>query len=247
MQDSPWQGFKDCMKRFKIHIVRLMVLWVGLLLSACMKEMASPDRQDAGDAVIGGSELAVATLRSEDGIRFLQLDPVSRGWIVNPEEVSDIPDITRVFVQYNSVKRSNRPSFCTESVLIEWAMALDVGEISSENYGAGSISGVGDPVDLLKDWVTSLEDGFLTLHYMVHISGNAQHSFTLFRGASPYEFHLRHDAHGDPSGSLTDGIVCFPVEDLLPDTEGKTVELSLEYLDLKNKKSRLTVEYKSPK
>ena len=48
-------------------------------------------------------------------------------------------------------------------------------------------------------------------------------------------------------GALTDGLVCFPVEDLLPDTGGRTVSLSLYYLNLDQTLSKLTVDYRSPK
>ena len=56
-----------------------------------------------------------------------------------------------------------------------------------------------------------------------------------------------HNAHGDTKGSLNEGIVCFEVSQWLPDTDGKTVQLSLDYIDLNNTNKRLTVEYQSPK
>ena len=46
---------------------------------------------------------------------------------------------------------------------------------------------------------------------------------------------------------MKDGIICFDVSYLLPETEGKTVKLSLVYIDLNNTEKRLTVEYCSPK
>lgn len=235
------------MNRFQSHICRLATVFLfSLLLAGCMKmDVASYEVADPN--VMSGTLQAVATLRSNEGIRYFQLDPLSKGWIVNPEAVADMPDVTRVFLQYIPVQDDRRPDFCTESIRVDWAMALDVGTIAAPSASYQSSISSPDPIDIVQDWITSLEDGFLTLHYMIPVSGNTKHSFTLCRGTSPYEFFLLHDARGDLDGSLTDGIVCFPVQDLLPDTGGKTVELSLNYLNLKHSNTRLTVGYKSPK
>ena len=162
---------------------------------------------------------------------------------MNPNEIADVKDGTRVFLQYRYVVAENLADFCTDAILVEWASPLDVGsvgDLTAKSRGE-------DPVDIILDWMTSLEDGFFTLHYSIPASGNVKHDFTLYRGDSKDVFILSHDAHGDTKGSLMDGLVCFDVSSLLPDTEGKTVKLYLDYIDLNNTKKRLTVEYQSPK
>ena len=234
-----------------------VLLPLALLAAGCSKmdEGFVADNESHKDynynsTVLKEDLLAVATLRTQDGIRFLQLDPGSVGYIVNQDDVADIRDKTRVFVQYKSVL-SDRPDFCTESVWVDWATPLDVGSTSlldfEESYSNESFLATA-PVDIVLDWITSLEDGFLTLHYTIPASGENKHSFTLYRSwAKGYHFFLVHDAHGDTEGSLTDGIVCFPVENLLPDTGGETVTLSLTYLNLKNTSTTLTVDYRTQK
>jgi len=195
---------------------------------------SSPDGQEA--------DQAVGTLRSHDGVRYITLTSNSFAMILNPEMVKDIPDGTRVYVQYRTSPGS-LTSFFTEAVTVEWATPLDVGSVSDKVMDTASKTAYGDPVDIVSDWVTSLEDGFITLHYTVESSGNVMHSFTLYKGESPYEFYLRHDAGGDKGGSPTDGIVCFPVEGLLPETEGKTEKVCVNYLNLKKNQEILAFEY----
>ena len=221
-------------------------------LSGCMKDFASDPSYANSDYVANmgekglGNDLAIGTVRSQDGVRYIRLDEKSCSQVMNPKEIADIKDGTRVFLQYRYVVASSIADFCTDAILVEWASPLDVGSVSDLGSDATKSRG-NDPVDIITDWMTSLEDGFFTLHYSIPGSGNMKHDFTLSRGESAYEFILSHNAHGDTKGALMDGLVCFDVSRLLPDTEGKTVELHLIYTDLNNTKKRLTVEYQSPK
>lgn len=229
----------------------LIILSMVLALAGCSKMEGTPEhasREEPYDyengTVIREELMAVATLRSQGETRYLRLDPYSTGFILNPEVVVDIPDVTRVYVQYKEVA-AGRPDFCTESVWVDWVMPLDLGEFSLLSWEEGGQ--FADPVDIVMDWITCLEDGFLTLHYTIPSSGNNKHRFVIYRGFDRYQYYLVHYADGDTGGSLTDGIICFPVEDLLPDTGGEKVTLSLTYLDLKNTQKTLTVDYRTPK
>ena len=237
------------MKR-RINFIRGMVagLMVLLMVPSCMKydNVMSPDRGAAeyyeNTAKSDVASQAVGTVKSREGVRYVQLDAVSAGFVVNPAEIQDIPDGTRVFLQYRTVVSPETPDFCSDAILVEWASPLDMGVIS---YAKDALKG--DPVAIVTDWITCLEDGFLTLHYSVPSKGKAQHTFALYPGATSYDYRLVHDAHGDVDGDLTDGIVCFEVAALLPETGEKAVTLSLEYLDIDHTWKKLTVEYRSPK
>ena len=113
------------------------------------------------------NDLAIGTVRSQDGVRFIRLDAQSCSQVMNPKEIADIKDGTRVFLQYRYVVASSIADFCTDAILVEWASPLDMGEIRYDMQAR-----TGDPVDILMDWITSLEDGFLTLHYSVRASGS---------------------------------------------------------------------------
>ena len=240
----------DCMKRFLKHI--WLALALVLMLPACSKGEYAVDNQLGPERYGEPSQeagVAIGTLRSRDGVRFIRLDGVTCSQIMNGNEVKDIPDGTRVFLQYRCIVAPTVAvaDFCADAILVEWASPLDVGAVTDKPYERNVKTAGDDPVDILTDWMTSLEDGFLTLHYSIPTSGSVKHDFSIHPGKSAYEWQLVHNAHGDTKGSLNEGIVCFDVSQWLPDTDGKTVQLSLDYIDLNNTNKRLTVEYQSPK
>jgi len=237
----------------------LAVIPALLLLSACAKEFSAdadgisknPYSYDfQGDV----TSQAIGTVKTRDGIRFIQLDAVSAGFVVNPNEIQGFADGTRVYLQYWTVLSTSTPDFCTDAILVEWASPIEKGGLSmvnfEENFSAAAINSAtySDPMDIVTDWMTCLEDGFLTLHYMIPTSGEKKHEFSLYRSLYDYnQYYLIHQADGDTKGSVKDGIVCFDVSNALSKTGGKTVELSFVYIDLNHTEKRLTFEYCSPK
>ena len=193
------------------------------------------------DGAAGKTMLAIGTFRLQEGAPTVRIDASTLAYVTNRKEVADLADGTRIFLEYSARNAQDIPDFCTESIYVHWTSVLEVGDIRYDLQASE-----GDPVNVVTDWITTLEDGFLTIHYSVYASGSVQHTFSLYPTASPYGYRLFHDAHGDTGGSLTDGIICFPVGALLPDTGGETVTLSLDYLNLQNTPTRLTVDYRSP-
>ena len=234
----------DCMKQFLKHIG--WVLALVLMLPACMKyDMeVDPLRERFGEPS-QETGVAIGTLRSQEGVRFIRLDGVTCSQIMNVSTVQAIADGTRVFLQYRYIvaPKVDVADFCDDAILVEWASPLDVGEIRYDMMAQAC-----DPIDLVTDWMTSLEDGFLTLHYTIQASGSVKHDFSLYPGAEPNTYRLVHDAHGDLKGDRMEGLVCFEMAaGLLPETTDGPVQLYLDYIDLQNTEKRLTVEYQSPK
>ena len=233
---------------FWTGLTALLVLAVGCAKEgAGLWEDSGPGYNDPGKSSSLSDGLAIGTLRSQDGIRFIRLDEKTCSQVMNPDAVSDIKDETRVFLEFRYVVSGSVADFCTDAILVEWADPLDVGTVASKPFDAASNSTADSPVEIMLDWMTSLEDGFLTLHYSILSSGSVRHTFSLHPTESPYAFRLVHDAHGDLKGSLSDGIVCFDVSQVLPETDGETVKLSLVYIDLIKTEKYLTVDYCSPK
>jgi hypothetical protein len=244
-----------------LHTMRpfLAVIPALLLLSACAKEFSADadgisknlyNYDFQGDV----TSQAIGTVKTRDGIRFIQLDAVSAGFVVNPNEIQGFADGTRVYLQYWTVLSTSTPDFCTDAILVEWASPIEKGGLSmvnfEENFSAAAINSAtySDPMDIVTDWMTCLEDGFLTLHYMIPTSGEKKHEFSLYRSLYDYnQYYLIHQADGDTKGSVKDGIVCFDVSNALSKTEGKTVKLSFAYIDLNHTEKRLTFDYCSPK
>ena len=231
------------MKRINRHFRCGWVAWAVLLLmvSACAKMLDAPGDYYA-DPRIQDDEMAIGTLRSRDGIRYIRVDESSVGMIVNPEMVEDYPDGTRMYIRYRCVVISSTvPDYCTDAILVEWVSPLDMGEVSPVR-----LTRQGDPMTVFKNWMTSIEDGFLTVSYAAPQDGETIHKFCVCPGEKENEFHLIHDANGDLDGKPYTGLVCFYVASMLPDTKGKTVTLSLTYLELDNTIKTLTFDYRSP-
>ena len=85
-----------------------------------------------------------------------------------------------------------------------------------------------------------MEDGYLTLHFQTYWGpGHILHLVNLVTGtdpADPYKVVFRHNANGDNYGQADDAIVAFDLRDL-PDTQGATVDLTLEWLSFSGVKS----------
>lgn len=89
-----------------------------------------------------------------------------------------------------------------------------------------------DAVEIVRDWVTIAEDGYLTLRFRTlwGLRGRP-HSVNLATGVNPndaYEVEFFHDANGDTPSHYGDAIVAFRL-DGLPDTDGNTVKLKLKW------------------
>ena len=98
-----------------------------------------------------------------------------------------------------------------------------------------------DPVEIVRDWVTIAEDGYLTLRFRAKWEGDNRtpHLVNLVTGVNPenpYEVQFRHDTNGDGQRIWGDGLVAFRL-DGLPDTEGKTVKLKLTWKSFSGPKS----------
>lgn len=109
-----------------------------------------------------------------------------------------------------------------------------------------------DPCEMVGDWMTVLEDGYLTLRVRV-AAGNygSVHRLTLLTGVNPddpYEVEFRHKIEGNldaaygPQPVLADALVAFRL-DSLPDTGGETVKLTLRWKSFNGGESTAQFDY----
>lgn len=181
---------------------------------------------------------ALVTVKSDaGGSMFLQLDDKTTLLPTNVKESPFGEKEVRALVKYEEV---NEPSGdYNKAVYINWIdsiltkpIAPDLGEENDEIYGT-------DPVEIVNDWVTIAEDGYLTLRFRTVWGGQEKHFVNLLLGQdpeNPYEVEFRHNAHGDVYGETDDALVAFKL-DGLPDTEGKTVKLKLKWKSFSGDKS----------
>lgn len=117
--------------------------------------------------------------------------------------------------------------------MVLWAEPLDQGTVTPGEEPRWS--SVTDALDIYDDWMTSVEDGYLTVHYNTFWGrSGVQHSFRLLMStdpANPYSLVLLQDSHGDSREDEADGLVCFDIN-ALPDTGGEYIPLSLKWKSL---------------
>ncbi len=96
-----------------------------------------------------------------------------------------------------------------------------------------------DPIEIVKDWVSVAEDGFITLRIRTLWGGKATHMVNLVSGVNAentYEFDLRHNAKGDTTGELGDAIIAFNLNALWAD-HPKEVKVKLNWTSFSGEKS----------
>lgn len=174
---------------------------------------------------------ALVTVRPlSDGGCYFQLDDNTT---LKPVNITKSPFGDREVRALTNYSKSKEPSSPYDhSVYVNWLDSILTKDAISKEQMLPDVNYGNDPVEIVRDWVTIAEDGYLTLRFRtVWGSIGRVHYVNLITGvnpANPYEVEFRHNANGDTYGFLRDGIVAFRL-DGLPDTEGKTVKLSLKW------------------
>lgn len=174
---------------------------------------------------------AIVTVKPlSDRSFYMQLDEKTTLWPVN-KPVSPFGDKeVRALVSFSFVDEDPHGYSRAVNVLLMDSILTkpiepDLGERNDAAYGK-------DPVEIVKDWITIVEDGYLTIRFRTYWgNSNKIHAVNLLTGGNPedpYEVEFRHNAFNDLNGVLGDGLVAFRL-DKLPDTKGETVRLRLRW------------------
>ncbi|WP_288208106.1 NigD-like protein [uncultured Parabacteroides sp.] len=220
------------MKTLKLFLMATGVLFTSLTFQSCL---------DDDDYYYGGNWRANALVTvkpvSDDSF-FLQLDDTTTLFPVNITSSPYGDKEVRALVNCRLVDKPSEGY--SKAVYVNWIdsiltkqMAPDLGVENDSVYGT-------DPVEMLKDWVTIAEDGYLTLRFRTLWGDRSKAHFVNLLvsedPANPYEVEFRHNAYGDVHGIEGDGLVAFNLAKL-PDTNGKTVKLKLKWKSFSGDKS----------
>lgn len=96
-----------------------------------------------------------------------------------------------------------------------------------------------DPIEIVRDWVTVAEDGYVTLRIRTLWGGTATHIVNLVGNVNKdnvYEFDLRHNAQGDVNGTVGDALIAFDLNSLWAD-HPKEVKIKINWLSFSGTKS----------
>lgn len=180
--------------------------------------------------------VTVKQIPESDGF-YMQLDEKTTLLPVNMAKSPFDNKEVRALVNYRLA--DGDPGDYDKAVFVNWIDSIrtkttvpDMGEDNADKYG-------NDPVEIVRDWVTIAEDGYLTLRFRTKWGNGTTHTVNLVSGVNPddpYEVLFCHDADGDIRGYWGDGLVAFRL-DKLPDTGGKTVDLTLRWNSFSGEKS----------
>ena len=211
------------MKTLKLLLMATGVLFTSLTFQSCL------DDDDYNYGYLAPNALVTVKPVSDNSF-FLQLDDTTT---LLPVNIASSPYGNKEVRALVNCREVNEPAEgYSKAVYVNWIdsiltkqIAPDLGVENDSVYGT-------DPVDMIRDWVTIAEDGYLTLRFRTNWGDrNKAHFVNLLASqdpANPYEVEFRHNAYGDVHGVEGDGLVAFNLGSL-PDTEGKTVKLKLKW------------------
>jgi hypothetical protein len=210
------------MKR-RYHILLFISALLILFLSSCAKENAErePNFNGEGDTA---EFLAILTIKKTptDTVYF-QLDDSTTIYAANYQEY-----YTRMEKVFCDISVTNIPKGSFKYIgYINWLEPVDMGQVLS-------YASVDDDLglDIIDDWMTGAEDGYLTIHYNTWWGTSAvQHKMYVITGSNPgdpYELVLRQDACGDKKEEMGEALICFDINSL-PDTGDEYKELTLKW------------------
>lgn len=215
--------------------LKFILITVGIACSTLFLQSCLDDDDDNWNLRYPNALVTVKPINANSF--YLQLDDSTT---LLPTNISSSPYGSKEVRALVNVKETGEPGAgYDKAVYINWmdsiltkTIAPDLGSDNDEIYGT-------DPIEIINDWVTIVEDGYLTLRFR-SIYGNSgkAHFVNLLATdpANPYEVEFRHNAYGDTYGTERDALVAFNLNSL-PDTGGATVKLKLKWKSFSGDKS----------
>lgn len=219
------------MNKIKFSKYVLGLLMIAFSLQSCLKGDDSNEYLRRPTALV--------TVRPQpDGTFFLQLDDITK---LHPTNIKKSPfgdKEVRALVNYTKENNDLREKI--QRVHINWIDSIRTKK-TVPNLGVENDAKYGnDPIEILRDWTTVAEDGYLTLRVRAQWSrANVKHHINLLTNTeaeNPYELELRHDARGDIGGPMGETLIAFNLNDL-PRTDKSKVKLKLKWKSYSGEKT----------
>ncbi len=223
------------------NIFKMLALAVVAVLTATAMVSCDDDDDDWSGPCLPPDPMAIVTYKTDSttGQLYLQLN----------DSVTIIPTNIKVSPFGNKEVRAHilfkyPDSVATPHRISTTVMLLDTIRTKPMAPIVDNMDKVygNDPLEIVDNWETVCEDGYLTLRFRTYFSYGIVHSLNLVRtGDNTVE--LRHNANGDVRGRVADGIIAFRLSDM-PDTKGQYKDLVLKWKSFSGEKS-VTFKYKS--
>lgn len=205
------------MSKTNTHMMKMTMTRMGhalLGLAALATTLASCESDH--EAWYSNTITALVTVRPTEGGSFrMQLNDDTE---LLPSNLSESPfgaKEVRAIVNYTTEGTGER---VVKSVKVNWMDSirtkLPVPYLEGQNdrlYG-------NDPIEIVRDWVTVAEDGYLTLRLRTRWGERGvKHQVNLLTGMNAddaYDLVLRHNAMGDVRGNMGDAMIAFNLNQL---------------------------------
>lgn len=150
--------------------------------------------------------------------------------------------VVRALVNYEEVAKRNED---TLEVKLNWIDSIRTKKPIMLDDADKIPDFENDPIEIVRDWVTVAEDGFLTLRIRTLWSPYCRpHTINLIGGLNPenpYEFVLRHDANGDYAMEYADALIAFDLNEVFKEEE--EIKLKLKWQSFSGEKE---VDFRLP-
>ena len=230
-------------KKMKTRKVSLIMAGMGLMVSV-LSMQSCDDGDNYNYDITRPNALVTVKPNADNSSFYMQLDDSTRLEATNLKKSPFGSKEVRALVNYCiEGKREldiKETSKYTQKVSINWIDSI-LTKPTAQNYNEEqNVKQYGDDaVEIVDDWVTIAEDGYLTLRFRTRWGHGATHRVNLVHRTdvnNPYTLTFYHDAKGDTQGTIGDALVAFRLSDLA-DTDGKTVDLTLEWKSYSGKKT----------
>ena len=220
----------------------LKYLFLIVSLAVCSLAFQSCNKDD-----IVRVSSAIVTVRPNEALNSVEFK-VNDQLILYPVNIvgNDFgPEETRAIIEFRKPTDAEALPMATSSfgpqIYVTWIkliltkpLAQDMGsdQANAEEYGQ-------DPVEIVQDWVTLAEDGYMNLCFRTLWGGLATHYVNMVytpEPDNPYCVTFYHDAKGDAPINQNDALVAFRLTQL-PDTNGQTVDLKVKWNSFSGPKS----------
>ncbi len=210
--------------------MRNKILQLGLII-ALLTTITACNKNDGYS--LGAFRISVATVNKLDDFTFeLTLDNGKKLWPAASDVRYTPKDSQRVFVNYTILSDQYGSYDHMIKVNDIWnILTKSVVDLTSEN--AGEIGN--DPVRINDLWVAN---DFLNVGFLFNYGGVRPHAInlvknqmsTLENGEEVLELEFRHNAFGNGSNHLFDGLVCFDLKPLRK-SDVDSIKLKVTYKD----------------
>jgi len=226
------------MKKLRLMMAGIALLTVTASLQSCLDDDNDSYNNNVANAL-------VTVVPSTEGTHpWIVLDDSTVAYPVNLSTPPFGNKEVRALINYQMADGQTvvdgKYAHCP-SIYVNWVdsiltknMAKNFGTVAKNDSAYGK-----DPVEIVNDWVTIAEDGYLTLRFRTRFSSSVKHLVNVVKdpGAkSSYALRFCHNAMGDSYGQIGDGIAAFKLPDLL-DTGGKYVVLTLSWYSYSGEKT----------